>query len=493
MSFTPPVISSRIQFQELAMTECDTTIVDEAGKKKEKNESEMDGIKTIGSGVDSDSSRPHGKSLLGKWIETSDGTIKTLDLSHSHRANNLEHCQPGICWLNAPDEPWSWSFYLSERGLDNIHIYFWITKDLCWVQSWFFAGIAIGSTACLYALLLAFRAIYWQRNISLFWIKIAEFLWLFANFWWMIGELHDDHYGYTDNDDNSIVDKYTHEGGCMLIATMVWVSLYYIILKPLKLLDEEDNHDVDATSSLKPRFSFFFKTWNEYENVHIFFWAGKDTAWNWWIQSMWIVFFVPTFIIGIDFVYITLRTKRLVIDHAHYFAQFMWVLANAVWAGGEFLITPNHDDPVPLGRFSSEARHTSRWYSSWVVIGSYIPLVALYVMWFYHTYFGQAYLAKTRKPQSDPTDRKSEESFDSKPSSANSVDGVINPIIPVRAVSVQSHPSLTSNGEALSWNSKSTFKVSTLKDAEHIDEENTGELRMSDLSRSNSVINGADL
>lgn len=386
----------------------------------------------------------HPTSQLGVWKRNDTNSENNMEAPH--RADNLEHGASGICWLNPPHTKWSLSYYLSESGLDNLHIYFWITKDLCWVQSWLLPGLIIGALACLYALFLIFRAAYWRRNIGEFWIKMSEFLWLFANYWWMIGELHDDHYGYFDDHEKSIVDRHTKEAGVVFICTLVWISLYYVVLKPMRFLEESPEKSVNAASdstSLHPRFSFFFKTWHEYENIHIFFWVGKDTAWNWWLQPMWLVFFVPTLLIGLDFVYLTLRSKHMMIDHAHYSAQFLWVFANAVWAGGEFWITPNHDSAIPLSRFSAEARHTSRWYSGWVVSAAYIPLAALYVLWIRYTFFGATYstgshLGSVRSDHSSELDGDGDVISDGC-DSHHSIPMVVNPLA-TRDVNVQ--PSL---------------------------------------------------
>jgi hypothetical protein len=37
----------------------------------------------------------------------------------------------------------------------------------------------------------------------------------------------------------------------------------------------------------------------------------------------------------------------MIVDHAHYVAQFLWVLANLTWAAGE-IFDPAYDKPFPL-------------------------------------------------------------------------------------------------------------------------------------------------
>lgn len=43
-----------------------------------------------------------------------------------------------------------------------------------------------------------------------------------------------------------------------------------------------------------------------YENIHIMLWLGKDFAWSIEVFSLWVVFAVPTFLVGCDMVYSTL-------------------------------------------------------------------------------------------------------------------------------------------------------------------------------------------
>lgn len=72
----------------------------------------------------------------------------------------------------------------------------------------------------------------------------------------------------------------------------------------------------------------------------------------------------------------------MVIDHAHYTALFLWVFANLVWAAGE-LWDPNVDDPIPVLDASPLALRTARWYSSWILVFAYVPIVVMYYMWTY--------------------------------------------------------------------------------------------------------------
>lgn len=273
----------------------------------------------------------------------------------SHKTISLPLVATDICWFHYPSEPWTISYYFTD-GQENFHIYLWLLKDLTWVQSWYIAGILIGGFACFWSVFLVSKSIR-QRNINEFWSRFADLLWLFANYWWMIGETHD----YTYPDEPSIYEARTRQAAVIMITALIWIGLYYILLKPLgftgKTIDNSDekvgenqvasHHEEEEPT---PRFSFYFKNWREYENLHSLFWIGKDTAWVLANTPMWFIFFFPTVAVSMDVTLATLHKPKLLVDHAHHCAQFLWVLANAVWASGELFLTTHHDEPLSLAR-----------------------------------------------------------------------------------------------------------------------------------------------
>jgi hypothetical protein len=70
----------------------------------------------------------------------------------------------------------------SVVGSEYCHIYFWLCKDLSWMQSWLYLSIWFGSLALAWSFLLLYhslRTVNWHE----LWNFTALFLWLFANFW----------------------------------------------------------------------------------------------------------------------------------------------------------------------------------------------------------------------------------------------------------------------------------------------------------------------
>lgn len=112
-----------------------------------------------------------------------------------------------------------------------------------------------------------------------------------------------------------------------------------------------------------------YKRMTHHRNVSI-----QDWAWILGYKPLWVFFAIPTVLLAFDFVYVTGNIKVLVIDFAHYLAQFIWVVGNVVWAGGD-LFYDGDAEPIPL---FVDGSHSFRWWASWIVACALIPIVWLY-------------------------------------------------------------------------------------------------------------------
>eukprot|EP01035_Chromulina_nebulosa_P017054 gene17054-22564_t len=163
--------------------------------------------------------------------------------------------------------PWTLSWYLSITGSEYFHIYLWICKDLSWTQEWYLLSLIFGTLSLMWYVVLAYHALS-TRNGEEIWNVLGGILWLFANFWWMAGEIHDVQYPYAN---------------------------------PIS-------------------------------------------------------------------------------DTAHYTSSLLWVCGNITWALGEFFFG-NYDNPLILWQDSAIALKTARWYASWLLLFSFIPLILMYSIW----------------------------------------------------------------------------------------------------------------
>ncbi len=273
--------------------------------------------------------------------------------------------------------PWSGQYYVTVRGAENFHIYLWVAKDLCWVQDYVWPGICFGGLAVAWMGILAYHAIE-SHNYEEVYMLLCTALWLIGNFVWMEGELVNE-------------DDYIAAPACGHIfeAAFALLMVYYVFLRPLGWVEPSAEQLQRYESiGLKSRFKFF-KSWRQYEHMHTLCWLGKDWSWNQLNPYTWVIFLIPTVLIAIDFIYTTWNTHVMAIDTVHYIAQLMWVLANAVWALSEIFLIAESDDPIYLFNFSSAAVHEARWYSSWLLLLSYFPIIILYLIWLPLTLVGR--------------------------------------------------------------------------------------------------------
>ena len=81
-------------------------------------------------------------------------------------------------------------WFTSVVGSEYCHTYFWIAKDIAWMQGWRRFSILFGLAALAWSFIIMFHALR-TLNWHELWNFVVLFLWLFANFWWMTGEAHD--------------------------------------------------------------------------------------------------------------------------------------------------------------------------------------------------------------------------------------------------------------------------------------------------------------
>jgi len=282
----------------------------------------------------------------------------------------------GNAYTSMPDEPWSPSVYLTVRGMENILILVWVAKDLSWTTATWPSAWLFGISALSISFWFILRALYdgsWEEIFH----GIGQFLWILANFFWMIGELHDDVYP----DEPEVYD--TNLARCKLTMEIAFglFCVWYLVVKPLKIFPEPD-------PSIKMKYDEcglipsipYFNNWRQYELFHYVLWLGKDYSWCIQNKALWFIFTPPTLLIAIDFIWTTGRVDNMIIDHAHYCAQLIWVIGNGTWALGELFWT-NDDDPEDIFGPARRGGGNARFFASWFLLLSYVPILILYCVW----------------------------------------------------------------------------------------------------------------
>ena len=76
---------------------------------------------------------------------------------------------------------------LRYRKMENLHIVFWLLKDISWCMTWRFLGIAMIFPTLLIAIAITWRT----RHMMSEWAhNLAIVLWISANSYWMISEFY---------------------------------------------------------------------------------------------------------------------------------------------------------------------------------------------------------------------------------------------------------------------------------------------------------------
>ena len=313
--------------------------------------------------------------------------------------------EEGFSWNGPPNLVWSPGWYVfTVRGAESTHIYLWVMKDLSWACGWYWPGHVFGIAAVLWSAGLLARAVSW-RNTKEVATGTAQLIWLLSNVWWMSGELHDLEYP----SEPPVYDERMNVAGAGLKAALVLLAFQYAVVQPCDppLLRTAPSSQAEYNDTgLRSKYAAWglgLDTWRDLELVHLFFWLGKDTAWNAacsagagagagaGLQAMWIIFALPTVLLALDFVHVTLWVQGLVVENAHNQAQFMWVAANLVWAAGEIWQTDN-DEASGLLSPTDGARsdgggtvktggYTLRWGSALLLFLAFLPVIAVHVHW----------------------------------------------------------------------------------------------------------------
>jgi len=153
----------------------------------------------------------------------------------------------------------------------------------------------------------------------------------------------------------------------IMIVGIAFCAVWYVIVVPCGLIDiSKSQVDIEEEGGLVCRWGVifpgipFFRSWRSYGCIHVVLWMLKDYSWNTENKILWFASTIPTVLIGFDFLYTTAIAgesyccqrhvlwlacapasrgshalamlpsypENMIIDHAHYLAEFLWVRAN---------------------------------------------------------------------------------------------------------------------------------------------------------------------
>jgi hypothetical protein len=108
--------------------------------------------------------------------------------------------------------------------MENLHIVFWLFKDIAWCMIWKPLGIAMIFPTLIISIIIAWRT---KNIMSEVCHNLAITVWISANSYWMISE-------FFKFDELPLFGDYTYKHLAIIPFTLgiLFLAFYYIIWKP---------------------------------------------------------------------------------------------------------------------------------------------------------------------------------------------------------------------------------------------------------------------
>ncbi len=113
---------------------------------------------------------------------------------------------------------------LKYRKMENLHIVFWLLKDISWCMIWRPLGIAMIFPTLIISLVIAWRT---RQFMSELCHNIAISVWITANSYWMISE-------FMGFDSIHITSNFTYKQLALIpfLMGLLILAFYYLAWKP---------------------------------------------------------------------------------------------------------------------------------------------------------------------------------------------------------------------------------------------------------------------
>ncbi len=112
----------------------------------------------------------------------------------------------------------TYSIPLRYRKMENLHIIFWLLKDISWCMIWKPLGIAMIFPTLIIAIIIAIRTRQYMSEVC---HNLAIVVWITANSYWMVSE-------FLDFDSITIFGEYTYKHLALIpFVAGVLILLYY--------------------------------------------------------------------------------------------------------------------------------------------------------------------------------------------------------------------------------------------------------------------------
>ena len=124
-----------------------------------------------------------------------------------------------------------YSVPLRFRKMENLHIVFWLFKDISWCMLWQVLGIAMAVPTLSVAIYIAWRTRKIKSELA---HNLAVTFWIAANSYWMVSEF----YGF---DEMPIWSGYEGKHLAMLpfLSGVLILMYYYLVQRPKEIKKQE--------------------------------------------------------------------------------------------------------------------------------------------------------------------------------------------------------------------------------------------------------------
>lgn len=116
---------------------------------------------------------------------------------------------------------------IKYRKMENLHIVFWILKDISWCLFWKPLGILMIIPTLAISIIIAFRT---RKMVSELCHNIAISVWIFANSYWMVSE-------FLGFDEHIVTGSITYKHLALIpfligVVSLVYYYLYWNLKNP---------------------------------------------------------------------------------------------------------------------------------------------------------------------------------------------------------------------------------------------------------------------
>ena len=125
----------------------------------------------------------------------------------------------------------TYTFPLTYRKMENLHIIFWLFKDVAWCMIWKPLGIVMIFPTLIISLVIAWRT---RKMMSELCHNLAISIWITANSYWMVSE-------FLHFDNKPLFAEYTYKHLAIIpfVMGILILAFYYLIWSPKHKQSEE--------------------------------------------------------------------------------------------------------------------------------------------------------------------------------------------------------------------------------------------------------------